>query len=47
MQNVSAQLAGKVITGLPCKWSTGESVGCGLLLLTLCNLLVCLAEHRR
>lgn len=29
MENVSLQLAGKLITGLPPKWSTGESVGCG------------------
>ena len=29
MRNVSVQLAGKLINGLPSKWSTGESMGCG------------------
>lgn len=29
MQNVSVQLAGKLINGLPSKWSTGESMACG------------------
>lgn len=28
MWNVSVQLAGKLINGLLCKWSTGESMGC-------------------